>query len=495
MTPYTIRSSELLLNIQFVATECWIVSDVSPKHFVSKNEDNSRLLPLIDKHIIFSAGNNPILLPRWVMRPLLPCIYFHQRNGKQEPCNQLRQPNEIGCQLCITAVRYDHKRYNYKCGIKECNGWIDYFSYEEGQRICNDCIKHNVTGMDKCKTEKCENRVAAQFNQFCEKCTNQINERLKYEHDNPDWNKEWRDRPFQTVEIKGDQKDSLAFVIGALKTTSGQKITVKEAESSPKKKGTFYYLSVTPRDNDTYLHPLFKDTYWHVLEYITIKDTLREESYERELFEESDEGDAFFEPASIEESYESRPAFIHACSYESRPASRPAPTISDDVKKIMMYNIEKVIERGQRLDTISYGYAAEVTTGEHVDTRSNFTSFQYLYDVSSNQSGKLCCVSLSIAPALVHGTLLTKSEIIELAKNDFTIREQGVTKSLMEEMIKKGIFKEDVCVVCQEDIPPNVILYRCGHQCLHKTCIGPQTRCPMCRSPIVASIDASLAPN
>lgn len=301
---------------------------------------------------------------------------------------------------------------------------------------------------------------------------------------------------FQTVEIKGDQKDSLAFVIGALKTTSGQKITVKEAESSPKKKGTFYYLSVTPRDNDTYLHPLFKDTYWHVPEYITIKGTLlREESYEGELFEENDEGDAFFEPASIEESYESRPAFIHACSYESRPASRPAPTISDDVKKIMMYNIEKVIERGQRLDTISYGYAAEVTTGEHVDTRSNFTSFQYLYDVSSNQSGKLCCVSLSIAPALVHGTPLTKSEIIELAKNDFTIREQGVTQSLMEEMIKKGIFKEDVCVVCQEDIPPNVILYRCGHQCLHKTCIGPQTRCPMCRSPIVASIDASLAPN
>jgi hypothetical protein len=241
--------------------------------------------------------------------------------------------------------------------------------------------------------------------------------------------------PFQTYEILGDQKNSLAFMIKTI-WDNGRKIPVEEAEGS--KKGTFYYVSVVPRGNNSALKKLFEDAFWNLPEFITIQ------SHEIVQAHRVLEGGSIVQASSVQ----------MLSSMESRPLNKSR----------------------------SFGFAAEVAGGRRVDTTGTSTGFTYAYDVSSNVTGKLCCVSLSILENLALRDELTDNEIIALAKAD-----------IEKEMEDVQVFKEENCIVCLEE-GNDAIIYRCGHQCMHLTCLGGQTRCPMCRAPIRATIAAALAP-
>lgn len=53
------------------------------------------------------------------------------------------------------------------------------------------------------------------------------------------------------------------------------------------------------------------------------------------------------------------------------------------------------------------------------------------------------------------------------------------------------VFALSECVICMEgDPPPDIVLYQCGHRCVHQRCIegARLRRCPLCRSLIIATL-------
>lgn len=259
--------------------------------------------------------------------------------------------------------------------------------------------------------------------------------------------------PLQTYEILGDQKDSLAFKLNAIKKEDGEPLAVIEDEASVEKKGTFYYVSVVPKNDNQSLIELFDDCYWHVPEYFVCK--------KKHL-----EGSRFMN--------------LCATTISLRGAALPA------LNEVGISRMSAPVGISAASD---YGYAARVSGGRHVDTRCNQTGFNYIYNVSSNLTGKLCCISLSITPKLIRRDQISDSELLELANLHIIEIQNGITKSFLEEFRKSGaqIFKESQCIICLE-AGNDAIIYKCGHQCIHLKCVGDLKKCPMCRAPLIAML-------
>ena len=285
--------------------------------------------------------------------------------------------------------------------------------------------------------------------------------------------------PLETYEILGDQKDSLAFLLKSVRE-NGRMMSVERAESSSEKKGTFYYVSVVPKDTSSDLIEFFKDTYWDLPEYII---TSKRVQRDYPLYLER--------PLSLGHAEVAEGGALMTQAFQGpRVAMRKGSSLQsyDSLRTVS-------VEKSAVFKESSLGFAADVTGGRQVNTKGNRTGFTYVYNVPSNTTGKLCCVSLSFLPKMDMRNDLTDKEIMAIASSEILEILENRNKSLLEEFLKNqsAIYQESACVVCLEE-GNDAIVYRCGHQCMHLACVGNQTRCPMCRSRIVATIPAALAP-
>ena len=192
--PYEITCNELLPDVQFIASECWIVTEYNPREFIPKNTLESRLLSIIDKEIIFS-DNPPIEIPKWTPKSQSRCIYAHHRNGKQEVCTLLRTEGSLGCPLCTDDIKYHKKRYNYRCSNSNCEYVILYYDYEQDNiRHCDYCRKINPFDPSKqpCEESGCYNYIEpfdedvdddTERIRYCRSCWN---ERLAFDQGSDD---------------------------------------------------------------------------------------------------------------------------------------------------------------------------------------------------------------------------------------------------------------------------------------------------------------------
>jgi hypothetical protein len=299
---------------------------------------------------------------------------------------------------------------------------------------------------------------------------------------------------WQSYEILGDQKNSLAFKIGTV-VQNGRRITVTEDEGSSERKGTFYFISVVPRNDNQEVINLFSDTYWHCPEYFIVR---KKHVSTRGFFQESFALGGGVRAASVGgQQYLRMSSRREEVSLLQAEEDCDADDLFEDSMDdgVRAEESSQAVTKSLRVDTRSFGYAATVTGGRVVDTRGKRTGSSYVYNVSSNISDQLCCVSLSIASALILSDPIEKEEILTLARYQINDMAAGSTQSLLEKFRKEGgrVYRESQCVICLED-NNDAIIYRCGHQCVHMTCIQNERRCPMCRSPVVALIDAALAP-
>jgi len=124
--------------------------------------------------------------------------------------------------------------------------------------------------------------------------------------------------------------------------------------------------------------------------------------------------------------------------------------------------------------------ASEVTAGRRIHVSSVASEVRYAYDVASVP----CILGLSVAPGLVFAPSPSPSSLLEDAKT--------LIQRLVEATAPPPdkIFTADECVVCLGE-HPDVVLYTCGHQCVHASCLSEEvTRCPMCRQSIAARVRA-----
>lgn len=305
----------------------------------------------------------------------------------------------------------------------------------------------------------------------------------------------------QSYAIKGDQKDSKALILQAIKSKHNENTTVGQIETSTKNmndwKGTYYYISVTPKANVSELLDKFKDTYWDCVDTFCLK--LPRNCYSSD----SEDYDPHPFTYSLPTSYGySRGGFM-PCSVSTQSISSQwlgsSHSSDDDGDAETFRGCDEASEIPSQLpptysmlsknivQNIDTSLASNVVGGEIVNTSGNKTGITYHYDVPSNKDGQLCTLCLSVAPHIefVSDPDNFESELIVSGKTFIDTLIQREYDKLM-----KGVHIYDTpeCVVCMEQ-GTNVVFYQCGHKCCHVSCATSISKCPLCRQHISAKLN------
>jgi len=140
-------------------------------------------------------------------------------------------------------------------------------------------------------------------------------------------------------------------------------------------------------------------------------------------------------------------------------------------------------------DVIKSSFAAKVTGGRTIKESSRCSGISYAYDVDSNKDGHLCALCLSVSENIQFkaNNDSSKQELETIAKMMIKDMYENKAVALLKELEK--VYEEETCVICMEDDkPPDVVFYQCGHQCCHGDCSTKLQTCPICRRNIAATI-------
>jgi hypothetical protein len=132
-------------------------------------------------------------------------------------------------------------------------------------------------------------------------------------------------------------------------------------------------------------------------------------------------------------------------------------------------------------DIINMSHAVKVESGRTIMSTIHYTGVKYNFDLPSDP----CKIGLSIFEGLVINQDLDDNTIIESAKTTIQDYIKNAAKAYLDKLTK--IYPEESCCICLEK-KPNIIIFQCGHQCLHDHCRAGLKMCPLCRSQIRATI-------
>jgi hypothetical protein len=136
-------------------------------------------------------------------------------------------------------------------------------------------------------------------------------------------------------------------------------------------------------------------------------------------------------------------------------------------------------------DLVDNSYAGKVNGGRYIPTTSGHTGITYDFEHPSAH----CCLGLSISENLQFRTEHNIDVLVEAAEAsvDEYIANQG--KQYLLKLTK--VYKDDNCCICLCENPDTVI-YQCGHQCCHGSCLMENQefsdKCPLCRNHITAKV-------
>src|SRR5436853_1850735 len=287
---------------------------------------------------------------------------------------------------------------------------------------------------------------------------------------------------YQSYSVKVDQMTGKTMILSSITTDNNEKLTVNAAEilTPHKPKGTYYYIAVTPKADCDSVIAKFQSTKWISCNMFCIQNKVHIDY-----------------PRSSNQSYFGIPT-IKGMSYRSQSDDEMClnlaslGSMSNNSHDSINMVIEKSISSSNNLQVdvndkiISSSFASDVKEGRNKQVFSNRTGYTYVYDVPSNQTGKLCTLSLSVSDKLKFYEQQPDNEKAKEAKELIESYITTVNNKLINKM--DIIYKEDSCVICLES-NVNTIFYECGHSCTHYDCVGTITKCPMCRRHISAVVD------
>ena len=307
---------------------------------------------------------------------------------------------------------------------------------------------------------------------------------------------------FQSYAIKGDQKDSRALILQAIKSVHHEHVTVGQSEDATKNmndwKGTYYYIAVTPKAGVPELVDKFKDTYWDCVDTFCIKRR-------RTVYSDDEDFDSHpitysmtrnfgysgggYRPYSATRNFGYSGGLMPCSINESydEASDRGNDLMTQGLSEIQsqLPPTYSVLSKNIQHD-INTSLASNVVSGEIVHTAGNKTGLTYYYDVPSNIDGQLCTLCLSVAPQVefVSYPENFESELIQSGKTLIDTLIKGEYDKLMKNV---HIYDTPECVVCMEN-DTNVVFYQCGHKCCHRVCANSISKCPLCRQHITAKL-------
>ena len=329
-------------------------------------------------------------------------------------------------------------------------------------------------------------------------------------------------RGLESYSVQVDQQTGSTMVLSTIKTDLNKKITVGDAEviNPHKPLGTYYHIAVTPRKDSKQIVKKFQSTKWVSLPMFCIRNILdnrfKISTNDQILgfgFDNDDDDDdnlngdidLLLDPSTYRE-YESKvspesipadyisknsgPKKSCAKSQQSIPkGSSSKKSCAKSQSNVKGSNSERSTERCLvNDDLIASSFASDVKQGTKKTVYTRSTGIDYEYNVSSNQTGKLCTISLSVSKNLKFYKPLSKYEIQLESSKLITDYMTNNHQTLVDQI--DVVYIETECVICLE-AGPNTILYECGHSCLHSECIGNIDKCPLCRRHITAVLNCS----
>ena len=318
----------------------------------------------------------------------------------------------------------------------------------------------------------------------------------------------------QSYAIPCDQKDNLAFILRMLQDSSGNTISIRQDErnaavTSDKPKGTYYWISVVPPAGKPDVSARFARTVWSCPDVIYRKCKMTHYRYRGGIEEGSIQEVLYdYDPSDINGSgywgelqcasaSANRREVVCETAYTAlhRGTLEEAARSYTPVRGVAKGAIESpVAARGGGVrggvrggvsvtdENVMDSKASQIVGGRHINVYSGFTGVGYDYD---NHSVK-CCIGLSVMPGLVLENTPSTQELVEIASQQIEMAMADANAAFIEDLNR--VYLAEECCVCMES-EPNMVLYKCGHQCLHRECGASLIRCPLCRSTITAKID------
>lgn len=295
---------------------------------------------------------------------------------------------------------------------------------------------------------------------------------------------------YQSIEIRCDQKDNLSFVLDAIKKSdgSGQMLTVRQAETDAKPKGTKYWISVVPQGDKPELIKKFVETFWACVDIFVIRKERPKEPF---LL-----CSAPMSTDVIRKSAQRAPMDMRIACLMPTGISRGRDDDDDDDEEDK-YVVSKgattpsnwslgrttaLVPQSPDMDfVVKQSFAAMVRGGRQLEVTSGFTGKSYVYD---NHSVK-CTLGLSVAEGLTFRDYPPRSELIQVGEMIIKHYTEETMHTYLEQLSK--IYLSEDCVICMNGVPSSVF-YSCGHQCCHHDCGEKLKQCPLCRTYITAMI-------
>ena len=337
-------------------------------------------------------------------------------------------------------------------------------------------------------------------------------------------------KALQSYAIQTDQKNDKSLILSAIekkeKNEKNEKMTVEEAEriavSNNEPIGTYYYISVVPQKDIPELTMKFSKTKWTCLDYICVTEKVMRKGYvpacntrqnaQSPLIRSAEnvrssygshqsldnDANTTFDP--IDESLRSIPQSysmqMEVTQNEESGYLHPqrAPICAENADENMEKNENKDIVHELNIGSkssenlIKESFASTIKEGRFIPTPSHHSGIQYEYNVNSNVDGKLCVLCLSVSKdVLFIASAVDKNEMKNVAKMMIKDIEENNAKEMLK--LLSRTFEEKNCVIClEEDAPPNVVFFQCGHKCCHVDCMQKIQKCPLCRQLISATI-------
>jgi len=307
----------------------------------------------------------------------------------------------------------------------------------------------------------------------------------------------------QSSEIKSDQATNRKTDEKHLTVGDDEMLSTFSAGSKPK--GTYFYIAVTPSTKNQILVEQFKETKWIKDDIIVIKvqvsfpqcaekssvrlsnpqSVITRQSYRVQQSAEIMCG----EELSTQSVPRSNENYIEKCIKTAE--SGEITMLSYPVQQSAEFHSDEIICEDQCAvvddKIIKESYASQVIEGDYYEQIGHKTGISYEYDVSSNVTGQLCTICLSIDPTLKFFEDSPWKEYVQRAEDLISKFLEGTQKNYLDQL--KAIYKETDCVICLEK-DNNIIFYDCGHACIHSSCMNASmTKCPLCRRHIYATIN------
>lgn len=278
---------------------------------------------------------------------------------------------------------------------------------------------------------------------------------------------------------------------------------IKMGEIAEKKDdvGTFFSISITP---EVTISGDYKDTKWGCLDLIMIREKINENWGGRFLSIGTNEWEDFDENNTVsntvlEDRTENIPNRRRVKKYAFGGRNRGVQTVGDTLKNanlqlrsesmpnvpvIIPWSLENKSVNTPSEDIFKDSFATNVKSGR--DIQVNAREIDLNLDVERRTNPIV--LGLSINDKLTFHPNL-KEQIMEAANALIDCYLKNRIKEYLKEIEK--IYDDGKCSLCLEETP-DIVLYNCGHKCLHQSCMSSDLdKCPLCRKFIIAKINVS----